>query len=312
MIRSLQHVSIAVPDLDQGRAFYATMGLEGRPLGNGWVFRCAGRAQDQVRLIRGPKKRLLYVSWGTRADELPGMERRLASAGVKLENAPREADEGGIWLRDPDGILVNLRAADDAPQTRATVAINNPGETYRRLGRRGAPDRDIDVRPRKLGHLLKFSTDINRDVDFYTRLLGMKLSDRIGADFACFLRCGGDSDHHTMALAKSEAPGLHHLSFEMGNLDQLQICAERMVAAGYRDGWGTGRHIYGSNYFHYVRDPWMGLNEFYWDIDFIPEGVAWEVEVAAPGPEALYQWATTPPPEDFLKNYEVLLQEEVA
>jgi len=186
------------------------------------------------------------------------------------------------------------------------VEINNPGARYARIGRRGAPSRDIDARPRKLGHLLKFSTDVGRDVRFYTELLGMKLSDRIGEQEVAFLRCGGDSDHHTMALALSDAPGLHHLSWEMGNLDQLQICAERMVAAGYKDGWGTGRHIYGSNYFHYVRDPWMGLCEFYWDIDFIPEDARWEVEVAEPGPEALYQWATTPPPEDFLKNYEVL------
>jgi hypothetical protein len=78
-----------------------------------------------------------------------------------------------------------------------------------------------------------------------------------------------------------------------------------MLAAGYKDAWGPGRHIYGSNYFHYVRDPWMSLNEFYWDIDFIPENAAWEVEVAEPTPEALSQWATTPAPDDFLKNYEV-------
>jgi hypothetical protein len=95
------------------------------------------------------------------------------------------------------------------------------------------------------------------------------------------------------------------MSFEMGNLDQIQFCAQRVIDAGYQDGWGVGRHIYGSNYFHYVRDPWHGLVEFFWDIDFIKGDARWEVENAAPGPEALYQWATTPPPADFLKNYEL-------
>ena len=211
-------------------------------------------------------------------------------------------DIDGIWFRDIDGDLVNVRVADDAPQSRDPVAINNPGG-FQRLGARGAPDRKIDARPRRLGHILKFTLDVNRTIDFYTRVLGMKLSDRIG-DLAAFLRFGGDSDHHTLAIAQSEGTGLHHMSFEMGNVDQIQFCAQRVIDAGYRDAWGFGRHIYGSNYFHYVRDPWDGLVEYFWDIDFIPGDAHWEVEVAEANEESLYQWATMPPPEDFLTNYE--------
>jgi hypothetical protein len=32
---------------------------------------------------------------------------------------------------------------------------------------------------------------------------------------------------------------------------------------------------------------------------------SWEVENCPPGPESLYQWATTPPPDDFLRNFEL-------
>jgi catechol 2,3-dioxygenase-like lactoylglutathione lyase family enzyme len=307
MIRSLQHVALSVPGLEAGKAFYTTMGLEARMEGEHAVFRCAGRDQDQLRLIPGTEKNIAWVSWGTNAEGLAGATSALRGKGVTLLEPPRGAPAGGIWFRDPDGVLVNLRVADPAPQTRPAVELNNPGEQYHRLGRRGAPNRDIDSRPRKLGHLLKFSTDVNRDVRFYTELLGMKVSDRIGDKEVAFLRCAGDSDHHTLAIALGAASGLHHVSWEMGNLDQLQLCAERMVAAGYKDAWGVGRHIYGSNYFHYVRDPWMGLCEFYWDIDFIPENAAWQVEVAdASGEElhkSLYQWASMPPPEDFLHKY---------
>jgi catechol 2,3-dioxygenase-like lactoylglutathione lyase family enzyme len=63
MIRSLNHVALTVPDLEIGRAFYDTFGLETRVDNNDLVFRCHGRAQDQVRLIEGPKKRLSYVSF---------------------------------------------------------------------------------------------------------------------------------------------------------------------------------------------------------------------------------------------------------
>lgn len=249
MIRSLQHVAIAVPDLEAGLAFYTAMGLEPRREGEDLVFRCPGRSQDQLRLIKGANKAIAWVCWGTRPEELALLRAGLLRSGVPLASPGRGgAPSDGFWLRDPDGVLLNVRAADEAPQQRPAVPINNPGQPYLRLARRGAPGRDIDARPRKLGHLLKFSTDVNRDVRFYTGLLGMKLSDRIGEKEVAFLRCGGDSDHHTLAIALSEAPGLHHLSWEMGNLDELQILAERMIAGGYRDGWGVGRHVYGSNY----------------------------------------------------------------
>lgn len=302
MLRSLQHAALTVPDLEAGRAFYSRIGLDAAPLGDGLVFRCPGRAQDQVRLVEGRNKRLAHVSFGTTAAELPGLQRKIEAAGSKLVDPPYKAAADGIWFRDPDGDLVNVVAAPDRPQTRPPVAINNAGD-IRRLGQRGAPNRDIDAMPRRLGHVLKFSRDLQRAIDFYTGTLGMKLSDRIGG-MAAFLRFGGDSDHHTLALAQSQGTGLHHMSFEMGNIDQIQFCAQRMVEAGYRDAWGVGRHIYGSNYFHYVRDPWNSLVEFFWDIDFIPASAHWEVENAEASPDSLYQWATMPPPADFLTNYE--------
>jgi catechol 2,3-dioxygenase-like lactoylglutathione lyase family enzyme len=304
MLRSLQHAALTVPDLDVGRAFYEGMGLETVQLGDSLVFRCPGRAQNQVRLVEGKKKRLTHVSFGTTAAELPGLQRALEARGTKLIDSPYKAGGEGIWFRDPDGDLVNVVAAPDQPQSRPPVALNNAGD-FKRLGRRGAPNRDIEATPRRLGHVLKFSLDLQRAIDFYTGKLGMKLSDRIG-NLAAFLRFGGDSDHHTLALAQSQGTGLHHMSFEMGNLDQIQFCAQRMIDKGYRDGWGVGRHIYGSNYFHYIRDPWNSLVEFFWDIDFIPGNAQWEVENATAGPESLFQWATMPPPSDFLMNYERL------
>jgi len=302
VLRSLQHAALIVPDLEIGRRFYDTMGLETGQLGDSLVFRCPGRAQDQVRLLEGKTKRLAYVSFGTTAGELTGLKRKLEAAGTALADPPVKIGGEGIWFHDPDGDLINIVGAPDRPQRRPAVAINNPGD-FKRLGKRGAPDRDIEAKPRRLGHVLKFTLDLKRAIDFYTRTLGMKLSDRIG-DMAAFLRFGGDSDHHTLAIAQSQRTGLHHMSFEMGNLDQIQFCAERMVAAGYRDAWGVGRHIYGSNYFHYIRDPWNSLVEFFWDIDFIPADAKWAVENAEAGPESLYQWATMPPPADFLTNYE--------
>ncbi len=303
MLQSLQYVALTVPDLAVGEALYKSMGLQAREDGAQLAFRCAGREQDQVRLIEGPAKRIHHVSFGVSANCLPFFVKHLAAGNIPLTDAPLKGHAEGIWFRDIDGDLINVREAESKPQVRAPVLLNNAGD-FRRISRRGAPDRNIDTHPRRLGHLLKFTPDVQRTIDFYTQVVGMRLSDRIG-DLAAFLRCAGDSDHHTLAIARSEHTGLHHMSFEMGNVDQIQLGAERMIAAGFRDGWGFGRHIYGSNYFHYIRDPWNNLVEFFWDIDFIAGDADWKVENCPPGPDSLYQWATTPPPDDFLRNYEV-------
>ena len=43
MIRSLQHFAMTVPDVEAGRRFYETFGLEGEARGNRLALRCAGR-----------------------------------------------------------------------------------------------------------------------------------------------------------------------------------------------------------------------------------------------------------------------------
>jgi catechol 2,3-dioxygenase-like lactoylglutathione lyase family enzyme len=304
MIRSLQHVALTVPDLEVGRAFYTAFGLEARPLGDDLVFRCAGRPQDQVRLTPGSRKRLHYVSFGTRSAELPGLKQRLERRGIKLVDAPAGEDGDGIWFRDPDGDLINIRAAEDAQQARTSLPVNAPGD-YRRLGQRGvALAEPGPVMPRRLGHLIKFSTNVPRAIEFYTEVCGMKLSDRAG-DVLAFLRCGNGGDHHVLGFGLSEGTGLHHLSFEVGSLEELHRGAGALLEAGYRQGFGPGRHVLGSNYFHYLRDPWMSLVEYFWDIDYIPEGAPWEPANMELGPRAVAQWAASPPPEDFVRNFEL-------
>src|SRR5882672_4951614 len=72
---------------------------------------------------------------------------------------------------------------------------------------------------------------------------------------------------------------------------------------GYARGWGLGRHVLGSNYFHYVRDPWGSYSEFSCGIDYIPAGLLWTA--SRPDPQnSLYLWGP-PPPEDFTENYEL-------
>ena len=117
-----------------------------------------------------------------------------------------------------------------------------------------------------------------------------------------FLHGAHASDHHLVAFAKSNAPGFHHCSWDVGSLHDVGLGAEQMRDRGYSRGWGVGRHVLGSNYFYYVRDPWGSYSEYSYDIDFIPADLDWPA-ADHPPEDSFYVWGP-PVPEDFLTNFE--------
>jgi catechol 2,3-dioxygenase len=114
------------------------------------------------------------------------------------------------------------------------------------------------------------------------------------------MRC--NADHHNVALIKSDRPGFHHASFEVGGIDEIALGAARMREHGWEPAWGIGRHCIGSNFFYYMKDPWGSYAEYYFDIDHIPDDAAWEARDWDPQ-YALMIWGPELP-EDFVQNKE--------
>jgi catechol 2,3-dioxygenase-like lactoylglutathione lyase family enzyme len=128
-IRNLQHIALAVPDLAAGARFYADFGLEVRAEGRRAVVRCVGRDQDQVILVEGARKRMQHVAFGTDADGLEALRRRLAAHGVKLVDAPKEAPGDGLWFRDPwDSLAEYFCDIDYIPDGMDWKPTNYPAE----------------------------------------------------------------------------------------------------------------------------------------------------------------------------------------
>jgi catechol 2,3-dioxygenase len=299
-VKALLHYALEVPDQTAGERFYRTFGLvEGAGGRDAVGLRPSAVSREAVLLYGGPRKRLHHLAFGAPGEEFEAVRAGLRGAGVAEVDPPREAPEGGLWVRDPDGNLVNVRPeAGAAPAPDPPLAINSPGHAQR-VAARGYPDY-IGARPRRLGHVLLFTPDLARMTDFYTRLLGLRLSDRCPSIIA-FLRCS--TDHHNLALLASEGPGFHHGSFEVGTVDEIAMGAKRMLEAGCPPGWGLGRHVIGSNFFYYVRDPWGSFAEYFHDIDYIPEDCAWQARDFPPE-DALYRWGP-PLPDDFGRNREL-------
>ncbi|HEX3465529.1 MAG TPA: VOC family protein [Candidatus Elarobacter sp.] len=293
---------LTVPDLEAGRRFYTTLGLDARERDGTLAFRCGGLPDDQVRLVEGPRKRLNHLRYGADEAGLAAVRARMAARGVAETDPPHPAlgDGGGVWLRDPDGNAINVSRAEPAsPRSASLAAVNAPGR-YARVGVAGCPPK-APVAPYRLGHVVLQTPRLEEMLAFYRDVLGLRLSDRCpGINAFMHLPQGGD--HHVIAFADDERRGFHHASFEVASVDEIGMGAQAVLEAGYRDGWGLGRHVIGANYFHYLRDPWNSLAELFCDMDRIPADGSWQPR-DYPAEDAHYRWGPVPPP-DFGANFE--------
>ncbi|UUU19632.1 VOC family protein [Streptomyces sp. DSM 40750] len=303
-VSGLLHYGLQLPDLARGKDFYTDFGLSSAERGNQLVVRCDGRDQDQTVLVEGPDKRLHHVAFAAPVGSLPELQRHLESLGTALQDAPAEGLQGGLWFRDPDGNAVNVREQELAPPRLVIRPKQNLAGDYQRVDEALWLTANTPPRPRRLGHMLLFSSDINRSQEFYERTLGLRLSDKIpGA--AVFMNAG-PGDHHVFGFVRSSHPGLHHSSWEVGNLDELMVGAQTMADRGHRIGWGLGRHFPGSNLFHYMRDPWGSWIEYFIDMDQITENWQareWGWDDAKATPERPAVWCPVVP-EAFMHNLE--------
>lgn len=298
-IHSVGEFVLSVPEVEKAGDFYGTFGLDARADGNQLALHTAGDGYRWGRVVEGPRKAMHHLSFHCWEEDLPRFRKHVEDQGIRLLDAPPGFDSNGLWFRDLDGTLVEIRVGaktqPDArtPMTLAPTESGTRNAPYRRGATRGVPTR--------LSHILHFTPDVLAAVEFYGRVLGLRLSDRSG-DIVAFMHAIHGSDHHVMAFAKSGAPGLHHLSWDVPSIADIGLGAMAMADKGYDRGWGFGRHVLGSNYFYYVRDPWGSWCEYSSDMDYVPDTMDWEGRDHPPE-DSFYLWGPTPPP-DFVHNHE--------
>ncbi len=299
-VHSVDHFNFVVPDLKAAQTFYTDFGLDVREEGNSLGLYTAGNDHRWGRVGEGGSKKLSYLSFGAYEEDLGPLRSRLQKAGVPQLDPPSGFPTNGVWFRDPDGTLIEIGVAEKSSPNEKSVVFNasSPPGVQGSTARSKAPF----IRPRRLAHILIFTSDVLRSIEFYHRILGLRLSDRSG-DGVAFMHGIHGSDHHMVAFAKSNGPGLHHLSWDVASIHEVGLGAMQMADRGFADGWGMGRHVLGSNYFHYVRDPWGSYSEYSSDIDYIPVDCDWNSD-DHPGHDAFYVWGPNPPA-DFVHNHEM-------
>ena len=298
-VHSVDEFVFSVPDIEEARRFYSNFGLDVRDEGEYLALYTHGHTQRWARIRQGDRKRLLWLSMGIHASDAERFAAHLDSQGIARIAAPPGADPGGLWIEAPDGLALQLRIARKSSPS--APAPQEPRRASGNAGRAPARSQVRQVKPLYLSHILLFSADVVGATRFYVDALGLRVSD-ISGDVIAFIHSPHGSDHHLIALAKSHGLGLHHSSWCVPSIDAVGLGMEQMGAAGYAEGWGVGRHVLGSNYFRYVRDPWGSYAEYSYDIDYIAEGQQWP-SGDYPPEDSLYVWGPALPP-DFIVNYE--------
>jgi len=205
-VHSLHRFSFSVPDLDKAADFYQAFGLDVRSAGDRIDLHTFGHAHRWGTVYRGNgPKRIEYLSFAAYPDDFDVIVKRLRASNVPVTEPHPLADEEGVWFKDPEGIALQLVSAEkcspcEKPPAKAVSPV--PGKA-------AAPSRSQlgPVRPRRLSHVLLFTSDVHRSVGFYRDVLGLRLSDH-SADVIAFMHGAHASDHHLLGFAKSDGPGL--------------------------------------------------------------------------------------------------------
>ena len=131
------------------------------------------------------------------------------------------------------------------------------------------------MRIQKIGHIGLYCRDIEKMKQFYTDILGMKLSD-VNERGMVFLRFG--ADHHSFNLVSmpeemknkgSGAEALQHIALEVADLEELKKVKKYLQSKGVKGHTKIKHEGPGNNYVYDFQDPEGNQLQFFCGIDQI-------------------------------------------
>lgn len=278
----LRSVELRVPTLSQSVDFYSeAWGLDvvERDRDAAWL-RGTGPQHHSLALRVAEANALGVLSFAVATvRDVDGAARNLEDRGIPILAGPGRSDgpEGGYRVRfcDPEGRLVELSAE--------TLAV---------------PEVSQDAaRPLGVTHVVLNTAGIDRSVEFWTDVMGFRLSDWSEHQMA-FLRC--NSDHHAVAFNQGRWASLNHVAWEMTSIDAFMRGIGRLRHHGVVPQWGPGRHGPGNNTFSYFVDPASLVCEYTSEVQQIPDG--WVPRVWRRVPELSDLWGTAGPPSEEVRR----------
>jgi catechol 2,3-dioxygenase-like lactoylglutathione lyase family enzyme len=267
-------------DLERAEAFLSDFGLVRVERSEELLRMRAVEAAPWVyEAVRGPVNRFLGLGFavGSRA----ALE-RLAHWPDASPVAPLPGVPGAQFVRMSlaDGVEVDAVWSTELPHAFGVRQPFGFNAGHRKLRANASVRQRPEPAPAlRLGHVVLHVRDQAAAVAWFAQRLGLMASDYFGPPpgdpaeaFGTFLRVDrGEElvDHHCLLILQSDSPGVHHISFEMQDLDHVMAAHDHLLARGWQLDCGVGRHLLGSQIYDYWKDPAGFRVEHYTDGDVV-------------------------------------------
>jgi catechol 2,3-dioxygenase-like lactoylglutathione lyase family enzyme len=293
-VKRIGHATFETPDIDRQIDYFTQVtGLVLAERMNGRAFLATKLGDLVVQLEKGDVSRCARIAFQVAPDiEFNDIRRGIEAEGLRCE-ARNDTSPGipkAVAFNDPKGTVIEVYA-EQTPIAKKQASV--PG-----------------IGPLKLGHLAFVVDEPKPFADFYTKVLGFRVSDWI-ADWFVFMRCG--PDHHTVNFVRGKTTKMHHVAFELKDPSQLLAACDFLGGKNIPLIWGPGRHGPGHNLYTYHRNPDDQIIELFAELDkMLDEELGYfeprpwhrdnpqRPKVWTPDPNASNYWGTGAP-EDMRK-----------
>ena len=246
-VKRISHATFETPDLERQIEYFTQVaGLALAARENGRAYLATKVGDLAVQLEKGDHARCARIAF--QVDPEPSSTTsargwRPKACAARRATTPRPAFRKMVTFEDPKGTVLEV-FAEQTP-----IAKNQPV---------------TGIGPLKLGHLAFCVDDPKKFVDFYSRVLGFRVSDWI-QDWFVFMRCG--PDHHTINFVRGKRTQMHHIAFELKDWAQILAACDFLGGKNIQLIWGPGRHGPGHNIYTYHRNPDDQIIELFTELD---------------------------------------------
>jgi catechol 2,3-dioxygenase-like lactoylglutathione lyase family enzyme len=274
-VSDIAYVRLRAPDLDAMEEFLTHFGLvRAARTGSALYMRGTDPSHHIHVTEKGDPQFVGFAYHAAQQDDLRHAARLPGASAIESIDEPGAGRR--VRLTEPNGYQIEIVSGIDPvpaiPITRQFV--NSGAEPMRRVGEvLRLPKGPTKVK--RLGHGVMCAPDVKNTVRWFREMLGLIGSDDVYAGsedniIGSFNRCdrGGDYVDHHVFFCAANAPGFHHVSFEVPDFDAVFVDHAYLKSLGkYEHMWGIGRHHLGSQVFDYWADPWGRIHEHFADSD---------------------------------------------
>ncbi|MCW8863705.1 MAG: VOC family protein [Colwellia sp.] len=230
----LNHIGLNTTDTKTiGDFYHNVLQMKLETLDDGRVI--ASAKDRKIVFAKAAEKGLGFGAYSADSLEtLNALRKRLEDEGCNILPcvSPIYADKSAFSIVDPDGNTQCFSVQQSEESSKNSVLAG------------------------RLQHLVVTTTNITRMVDFYTKIIGFSISDKVlddeGKVKVCFLR--GDHEHHSFAIFDAGTVRLDHHCYEAVDWNLIRDWADHLVAQDVPIVWGPGRHGPGNNAFLMFND----------------------------------------------------------